>query len=74
MSEHFFTLSASQGGPGHVSITASSWMRAREIMFGIYNGNWAFQYDAIDQLHPNDQRCILRIVEKTRPKDGPRTA
>lgn len=74
MSEHFFTLSASQGGPGYVSITASSWTRAREIMFGIYNGKWAFQYDSIDQIHSNDQLCLLKIVEKRKPKDGSRTA
>lgn len=68
MKEFFFTLAANQGGPGCVQIQANDSEEARQIMFKAWGNNWAFQYDALQDIHPNDRRIIVKIKGIAKPK------
>ena len=61
MKDYYFTLASNQGGPGCVAVHAKDSEEAREIMFSVYGQKWAFQYDYLEDVHPNDRKLIIRI-------------
>lgn len=48
----FFTL---LGGKKCVQINARTSNEARETMFKYYGKEWGFQYDSLEDVHPNDR-------------------
>lgn len=61
MEKFYFTLSANQGGPGCVEITANDSSEAREAMFKAWGEKWAFMYTNLSDVYPTDRRIIVKI-------------
>jgi len=61
MKKFYFTLGSNHGGPGCVEVVGTDYNDARERMCRVWGRTWAFQYESLEEVHPNDRR-IVRVI------------
>lgn len=60
VARHFPGLNTPNGG-GYVEVTARDWEECMRIVGNLLGVAWAFQYDALDRIHPLDRTRILLV-------------